>query len=214
VADTIHKSKSTVAKYETGDLGIDVDTLYQFSEALNVPVDQLLVPQIWVSDNTAADIHLPEYYKGRKLYAYFWDGRNSTLNTSVLTIGQQSEEIPYQYQAMLYMNVTDIDNPYLCENTYIGTIEFHHVLVNLSVRHRDTPVERLMVDILENFSNRGVKWGRAASISFRPFAPVAYKMLFSQTPLSFTGDDVKKLMFSKEELKKLRQNNILFVTQD
>jgi len=115
VADTIHKSKSTVAKYETGDLGIDVDTLYQFSEALNVPVDQLLVPQIWVSDNTAADIHLPEYYKGRKLYAYFWDGRNSTLNTSVLTIGQQSEEIPYQYQAMLYMNVTDIDNPYLCE---------------------------------------------------------------------------------------------------
>lgn len=42
LANSINKSKSTVSKYENGDISIDIQTLYEISNALNVHVEQLL----------------------------------------------------------------------------------------------------------------------------------------------------------------------------
>lgn len=39
LARMIQKSRSTVAKYETGEISMDLDTLYEISQALNVPVE-------------------------------------------------------------------------------------------------------------------------------------------------------------------------------
>lgn len=42
LANSINKSKSTVSKYENGDISIDIQTLYEISNALSVHVEQLL----------------------------------------------------------------------------------------------------------------------------------------------------------------------------
>ena len=42
LANSINKSKSTVSNYENGDISIDIQTLYEISNALNVHVEQLL----------------------------------------------------------------------------------------------------------------------------------------------------------------------------
>ena len=42
LADSINKSKSTVSKYENGDISVYIQTLYEISNALNVHVEQLL----------------------------------------------------------------------------------------------------------------------------------------------------------------------------
>lgn len=39
LARMIQKSRSTVAKYETGEISMDLDTLYEISQALNAPVE-------------------------------------------------------------------------------------------------------------------------------------------------------------------------------
>ena len=42
LSDQIHKSKSTVSKYEKGEISVDIETLYEIADALDVHVEQLL----------------------------------------------------------------------------------------------------------------------------------------------------------------------------
>lgn len=38
----IHKSKSTISKYESGEISIDIETLYEIADTLHIHVEQLL----------------------------------------------------------------------------------------------------------------------------------------------------------------------------
>ena len=39
LADMIHKSRATVSKYETGEITLDIETLYDISSALDVDLN-------------------------------------------------------------------------------------------------------------------------------------------------------------------------------
>ena len=41
LADVIHKSRATVCKYENGEISVDIETLYEISQALQVSISQL-----------------------------------------------------------------------------------------------------------------------------------------------------------------------------
>lgn len=41
LADAIHKSRATVCKYENGTISIDIETLYEISQVLQVSFSQL-----------------------------------------------------------------------------------------------------------------------------------------------------------------------------
>lgn len=41
-AAQLHKSKSTVSKYECGEISIDIETLYEIADALQISIRQLL----------------------------------------------------------------------------------------------------------------------------------------------------------------------------
>ena len=38
----VHKSKSTLSKYEKGEISIDIETLYEIADALQIHVEQLI----------------------------------------------------------------------------------------------------------------------------------------------------------------------------
>lgn len=42
LADAIHKSRATVCKYENGEISLDVETLYEISQVLQISVSQLI----------------------------------------------------------------------------------------------------------------------------------------------------------------------------
>ena len=42
LAEKIHKSKATLSKYETGDIVVDVETLFDIARALEIKPQQLL----------------------------------------------------------------------------------------------------------------------------------------------------------------------------
>ncbi|MBQ7283504.1 MAG: helix-turn-helix transcriptional regulator, partial [Oscillospiraceae bacterium] len=42
LADAIHKSRASVSKYENGEISIDVETLQDISNALDVEINQLV----------------------------------------------------------------------------------------------------------------------------------------------------------------------------
>lgn len=50
----IYKSKSTISKYEKGEISIDIETLYDIADALSVNIEQLLYYKRQVSTATYA----------------------------------------------------------------------------------------------------------------------------------------------------------------
>ena len=38
LADAIHKSRATICKYENGEISVDVETLYEISQVLQVSI--------------------------------------------------------------------------------------------------------------------------------------------------------------------------------
>lgn len=58
LADRIHKSKSSVSKYETGEITLDIETLAEISEVLQVSIHQLTDYQP-PSDTSATTSLLP-----------------------------------------------------------------------------------------------------------------------------------------------------------
>ena len=41
LADAIHKSRATICKYESGEISVDIETLYEISQVLQVSISPL-----------------------------------------------------------------------------------------------------------------------------------------------------------------------------
>lgn len=212
LSQRIGKSRSTVSKYELGEINIDLDSLYDIAAALELSVDSLLPSAPSHSLHKEAE-RIPSFYQGKLLYAYFWDNRSNQLNRSVLKIGEQNPSDQGSFSVMLYMNAPDLEYYTVCENTYVGTLHFYQMLTVINLTHKDTPLEHAMIQILENFTS-GSRWALWSGLSFRPFMPVALKMLLSATPLPENSELKKKLLITKEDIRKLKNYNMLSAMQE
>ena len=79
LATAVCKSKATLSKYEKGNIVIDIETLYEIANALQIHIDQLLVNQ---DKRTTDEREIDSvFFRGRnRLYAYFYDGRIRKIN--------------------------------------------------------------------------------------------------------------------------------------
>lgn len=210
LADVIGKSKATVSKYEKGDIAIDMVTLYKIAEALKIHVEQLLYikpEKEGYSSNTEPSAF---FRNSNRFYSYFYDGRNNHLVRCVIDIFPKDE--PPKLKTVLYMNVKSFENYVDCENTYSGYIEHYDVLTTFVLRNQATPVERIIINILASFLDSEKKWGLMAGVSFRPFMPIALKMLFSKTPLKENDELINELRISKEDIRIMKIYNMMAVT--
>ena len=78
LSSLIHKSKSTISKYEKGEISIDIETLYDISSALDVFITELIYyPEGSVISNKK---DLPLFFKdSQHFYSYLFDGRANRL---------------------------------------------------------------------------------------------------------------------------------------
>ena len=82
----ICKSKSTISKYEKGEISIDVETLYDIAGALKIHVEQLLycTPQ---RASLMSDSSSPAFFSGMsQFYSYLYDGRSNRLIRCVFDV--------------------------------------------------------------------------------------------------------------------------------
>ena len=89
LADAIHKSRATVCKYENGEISVDIETLYEISQVLQVAMAQLTTWQNpdseLVSSNTDLTGKNP-FFQAKRLYFYFYDGRYQRMKDGVIDI--------------------------------------------------------------------------------------------------------------------------------
>ena len=211
LAQMINKSKSTVSKYENGDIAIDIPTLYEISNALNVHVEQLLYIRPNIENISTNNIVNAFFRNSSKFYSYIYDGRSNEIIRCVIDIIAHTEDL--SYKTILYMNVKDFDNYQNCENTYYGFTKHYDTLTSMVLQNQATPLEQISINILASFLDTDKIWGLMSGVSFRPFMPIALKMLFSKNPLEENGDLIKKLKISKEDIKLMKLYNMFTVTQ-
>ena len=206
----IHKSRSTISKYEKGEIAIDIETLYEIADAIQVHVEQLLYcpPRRAV---ISSQNNSPAFFNGvSQFYSYLYDGRSNHIIRCLFDVLSEAEND--QYKIMMYMNFKDFKNYQQCENTYWGYIEHYDALTYISLTNQDTPMEKASVQILASYLDSDTKWGLFNGFSSRPRMPIAIKMLFSKCRLKEDADLVRLLKVSKDDVRLLKLYNMLSVT--
>lgn len=113
LAEMLHKTGATVSKYESGQIAIDVVTLYEIAAALGVPPEKLLYYAPMPTEELEAD-SIPAFFRGvDRLYMYYFDGRSNSLVRSVIDI--RAKAGPHTYDVALYMNFQDYQQYQNCE---------------------------------------------------------------------------------------------------
>ena len=206
----IHKSRSTISKYEKGEIAIDIETLYEIADAIQVHVEQLLYcpPRRAV---ISSQNNSPAFFNGvSQFYSYLYDGRSNHIIRCLFDVLSEAEND--QYKIMMYMNFKDFKNYQQCENTYWGYIEHYDALTYISLTNQDTPMEKASVQILASYLDSDTKWGLFNGFSSRPMMPIAIKMLFSKCRLKEDADLVRLLKVSNDDVRLLKLYNMLSVT--
>lgn len=212
LADKIQKSKSTLSKYERGEIAIDILTISEISQVLKISIDELL-PKF---SNTSSQhcqpsiANVPSFFKNNTcFYSYYYDGRNKDIICSTLLVKKDHDD--NSISVHMYMNIKDINYPQACENTYYGLMTHHDIITRIDFINRDTSIEKATIAILSPFVENDERWGLWAGISTRPVMPASIKMLFTKTPQKIDNDLKKKLIITQEDYKLLKLYNMFTV---
>lgn len=203
----INKSKATISKYEKGEIVIDIETLYDISDALNVKISNLL--PIETSTVITPYVEVPSFFKEKnQLYGYIYDGRNNQVIKVVIDIlGKEDDD----YKVMMYMNYKDLSHYQSCENTYYGTLHHYDAITHIQLSNISSPMEKASLQILASFLDSPTKFGLFNGFSIRPMMPIATKMLISKEPLDINNKLVELIKISKEDIRLLKLYNMLCV---
>lgn len=200
------KSKSTLSKYEKGEISVDIETLYELADAFHIHVEQLLYLREKRQD-TETSASNPAFFNGiTQFYSYLYDGRNHALMRSVIDILSKTEE--NRYKIMMYMNYKDFSHYQNCETTYTGCIEHYDAVTNIVLINKDSSMERASAQILASYLESDIKWGLWNGLSSRPLMPIATKMLFTKKNLKGDEEIIRQLKISKEDIRLLRLYNM------
>ncbi|WP_041140196.1 helix-turn-helix domain-containing protein [Beduini massiliensis] len=206
----IYKSKSTISKYEKGEISIDIETLYDIAAALSVNIEQLLYYKKQASTATYAK-NVPSFFSHiTQFYAYIYDGRSHQLIRCVFEILFKAES--QQFKTMMYMNFKDYETYQNCENTYWGYMEHFDALTNIILTNQDSPMEKASIQILAPYLDTDTKWGLFNGFSSRPMMPIATKILISKKRLNEDDELINSLKISKEDIRLLKLYNMMSVT--
>lgn len=207
LAELVCKSKSTLSKYEKGEISVDIETLYDLADALHIHVEQLLYARPARTGIKEKD-NRPAFFHGvQQFYSYIYDGRSRTIMESVFDI--QSQTAPSQYNIMMYMNILSFESYQNCETTYYGYIEHYDAVTNILLTNQYSPMEKASAQMLASYLDADRKWGLWNGLSSRPLMPIAAKMLFTRKRVKKEDPILDHLKISKDDIRRLKLYNML-----
>lgn len=206
LAGMIHKSKATLSKYENGEITLDVMTLFELAQALEIRVQQLID---YVPESGKPAVQRDSFFPQRELYLYFYDGRKKRIITSVLTINRDLAG----NTASLYYDLIEPGRMESCRNLYFGAAEFYDTFTNFSFYSQSNRMEHVTLCAANPFDRSGRVLGLLTGISRYPMLPVSIKCVLSPQMLREEEDISQTLILSAKDLKLIKKLNMFAVEQ-
>ncbi|MBQ7491437.1 MAG: helix-turn-helix transcriptional regulator [Clostridia bacterium] len=207
LAEKIHKSKATLSKYETGDIVVDVETLFDIARALEIKPQQLL--DSFLQTEEEQEIRPDGFFPQRRICVYFYDGRVKRIVRNLLETGHDG----VGRTATFYNDIPSFDRPEACRNLYFGTVEYFDTVTNFSFTSQSNRIERLTMCAANPFDRGGQVLGMLSGISRYPMLPVSIKCILSPGELKEDEELMRKLVLSQKDIKLIRTLNMFAVEQ-
>lgn len=212
LADKIHKSRATVSKYENGEITVDIEALYEISQALGVELGQLTnyrtEPELTEADAMPASGR-GAFFEAERLYFYFYEGRHKRLKEGIILI-RKSEDQPGDWDADLtiYGNSSNDGKGALY---YRGKVVYSDMLIRFSFVNRYNTLEEDLLYIFNPLERRDYTEGLLCGISSTDLMPCAFKCLVTLTPQKMDDRLLDHLIFTKQEIQRWKRLNMLIV---
>ena len=180
----INKSKATLSKYENGAITIDIETLYEISQALDIDLKYFVDYQPPTFRNEPA-LHKNAYFNQSLAYMYYYDGRIRQMVRSLLRFSPAPNGTAVE--VTLYLGVASFDDPDRCQHLFTGEMKSYDTITHMVLNNQINEAEKMYICMLNPMQNRTPAIGLLSGIGSTPFfAPIALKTLISNEPLEET----------------------------
>ena len=211
LADAIHKSRATVSKYETGEITLDIETLYDICDALEVDLNQLTDyrPQKTKAASPVDYSGRNPFFYAERLYFYFYDGRYNRLKDGIIDVHKNSEKDGCFEASLSIRSVTPTGR--VSEVYYSGKVLYSDTLIRFSFVNQYNKLEEDLLYIFNPLELRDFTEGLLCGISSADLMPCAFKCLVTLAPQEATDELKQHLLFTSKELKRWQKMNMLIV---
>lgn len=199
-AEALHKTKSTISKYEHGDISMDLETLCDICRVLKIPASALLPPD---EDDAAPG---SKTQVGR-LYMYNMSGRQGVLTRNLLEIyGSDPDQ---KEEASMFYGLPSFRAPEKCQGYYYGTIVSQDIFTHLHLINQKNNIEQVSICYRSNLDNLPFDIGLMSGLSFASMVPVTCKAVISTKPLPEDELLNRALCFDQAEIRRIRSTGIV-----
>lgn len=206
-ADALHRGKSVVSKYERGEISIDIETLHQITEILNVPISLLIEDSnrtidTWVSRVPGA----PSDEEYQLLYMYMYATHQGKPQLSRNTIHLSNDH------AYVYAELPDVTQIKSYKSFYSGEIQRESSFVRGLLVNPLNSHDLAIFEYQPPLNQYACFMGFFCTLSIGRYFPLATKALFSWAPVCDEDWLVEKLRITAPDSKDYRNLNGFFVT--
>lgn len=212
LADLIHKSRASVSKYETGEITLDIETLFDIAQALDVEVGQLTdyhPPKPQAVIPPADHRGQSPFFQAEQMYFYFYDGRYNRLKDGVIHIHREDADEQGFRATFSISAVTPMGRS--SEIYYSGRVVYSDMLIRFSFVNQYNTLEEDLLYIFNPLEKRDFTEGLLCGISSADLMPCAFKCLVTLTPQQTTEELKQQLLFTNQELRRWQKLNMLIV---
>ena len=209
LAEAIHKTKSTLCKYESGQITIDVETLYEIASVLGVQIKDFVDKAVPTAPR-ASSKYIRAFSGNNKLHLYYYDGRTKRITRTLLVI-QNGNTDDFSVPCMCYMDIPSFKEYDQCKYFYTGFMTRFELVTYVTLNNRFNPSEQIGLTILNPFQQTQDIWGLMFGISFNPISPFGVKFLVSNEDLSESELAKKEIRLTKSELKIIKDMNFMLL---
>lgn len=202
LAKMINKSKSTVSKYESGEIAIDIVTLFDISKALNINIMNL----IDYEENEKSEVEPNHLWQADKLYMYMQSGKKNYCSLIQL----RTDESKKKTIATLYHKVDNINDLKNCECIYQGNMNRHDNILNFNLTNTLYDSESVLINFFIPMKKVTTIAGLISGLEGASLRPSSYKVVLSKNLLA-VEEQKELLQLSKEVIKRLKNEHVFRV---
>lgn len=209
LAEAVHRSKSTLSKYENGVIPISVDILYEIANVLQVKVCELVEGAVQKNEEKTF-IYSNPFHGLESVYLYYFDGRTNRVVETRLALQHehaQQNQIPCE----CYMDIPSSEEYTKCKFYYKGMVTFFDLFTYVTLDNQLNRMEQINICVLNAFHSNQDSLGFMTGVSYNPITPSVIKCLFSMHPLVDKESHKESMMISKNEIKMIKNMNMLFL---
>lgn len=208
-AKRINKAPSTVSKYESGGIVIDVNVLFEMAQVLGVTVGQLIDYQIPRAPAPAVTGNF--FQRADLFYVYTLFSPSKTPYICAMEL-IRDEMCDSRGKLVFYFDVENIQDH--TNSAYIYNGQFR-CFDQGAVFYLDNPYNLTdcgMIYARSPFSAAGTTRGIFTFLPTRLRSPCSTKVLFSTAPLDVDGKLIQELSVAdKETIGMLKKSNLLLI---